>query len=746
MNILSEIRNRPWIMLAVVGLALFAFLIDPSQLINYFRGGTDTVGEVAGKSIDFQEYRKMKGSISNQSRSRNLASENTIASQAWQELLYQKLTDRQIEELGLRISPNDIFKIAAPQFNFVNQDGTPDIDGFKRKLREWKIGAENRESQATGYWNQWVSREGLLREAVKRQKYLLLVASGLFVTDNQVDELISLEQDSVSLEYLNVNYTDIFAEQEFEISDEEIKEYIAENAKKYEREEGRTLDYVIFRSQPSEADINNIKAETEKFLSTSYERLNGEIVDTIPSFPDSKNDSAMVAGFSDRSIRWDYFSENEIRQIFSKKVSDYVLSAQEGSTAAEAIRTTTPRIGNEPGKDAFVLTKLNDIRPIIDSSKTSHILISYLGTAAAAQLSEITRSKEDAKALADSLYNIVSASPSRFSDFLKQSDDLGLLSSNPKTGELPWITSQSNGNPNFMNFALSNEAGEVGLIETPLGYHIVKIDKATRKKGYRVAQITKYIYPSEKTQNDIYKKSNSFIEVVSGKDRESFSKEANEKGYSFNSAQNVELFAQALPGLRTDKDAEILRWAFNDNTDIGGARQFTTSDGSYIVAYLAGKSEKGLASVASVKEQVTQILKREKATAYIQEKIKEKSSEQLAQELGVAWLSAGAGFNSSSNSKLNSEPKVLGSLAGMNKGETSAPIEGNSGVYIVKKLDVKSNEKPDANAIAQLKKGAQANAAQSVFGGLLQSLVDYFEPKDNRKRIMQLSADVGGGL
>ena len=47
-------------------------------------------------------------------------------------------------------------------------------------------------------------------------------------------------------------------------------------------------------------------------------------------------------------------------------------------------------------------------------------------------------------------------------------------------------------------------------------------------------------------------------------------------------------------GLGTDKDEEVLAWAFNDERSKGDSNIFTTGNGDYIVAYLNGKQEAGI--------------------------------------------------------------------------------------------------------------------------------------------------------
>lgn len=57
MAILSKIRERSLFLILVIGLALFAFVLDPSTLTDFFSASkVNEVGEVNGESISRQEF------------------------------------------------------------------------------------------------------------------------------------------------------------------------------------------------------------------------------------------------------------------------------------------------------------------------------------------------------------------------------------------------------------------------------------------------------------------------------------------------------------------------------------------------------------------------------------------------------------------------------------------------------------------------------------------------------------------
>ncbi len=80
--------------------------------------------------------------------------------------------------------------------------------------------------------------------------------------------------------------------------------------------------------------------------------------------------------------------------------------------------------------------------------------------------------------------------------------------------------------------------------------------------------------------------------------------EQKKKNFNFQNPKSVKRFQGQIQGLGTDKDEEILAWAFNKEREKGETNIFTTGNGDYIVVYLNGKQEAGIADPESVREQV----------------------------------------------------------------------------------------------------------------------------------------------
>ncbi|WP_240614590.1 SurA N-terminal domain-containing protein [Polaribacter filamentus] len=57
MAVLSKIRERSMFLIIIIGLALFAFVLDPSTLGDFFTSSkVNEIGEINGESISREEF------------------------------------------------------------------------------------------------------------------------------------------------------------------------------------------------------------------------------------------------------------------------------------------------------------------------------------------------------------------------------------------------------------------------------------------------------------------------------------------------------------------------------------------------------------------------------------------------------------------------------------------------------------------------------------------------------------------
>src|SRR5690606_40727921 len=135
-------------------------------------------------------------------------------------------------------------------------------------------------------------------------------------------------------------------------------------------------------------------------------------------------------------------------------------------------------------------------------AKASHILISWEGTQVPNKKEK--RTKEEAKAKAESLLSQVKANPGMFMMVaLTNSDD----SSAQEGGDLGYFGPGQMVKP-FNDFVFNNPVGRIGMVETQFRYHVINV--TDKQDAVRLATIAQKIEPSETTTDDAYRKAQKF--------------------------------------------------------------------------------------------------------------------------------------------------------------------------------------------------------------------------------------------
>ena len=356
-------------------------------------------------------------------------------------------------------------------------------------------------------------------------------------------------------------------------------------------------------------------------------------------------------------------------------------------------------------------------------------MISFKG---AGTQKQVKRTKEQAKKLADSILNQVSGNSTKFDELVRLSDDTGSAN---QGGSLGWTTPETSGFvPQFQQFLNANPKGKTGIAETQYGYHIINIqDKKSGSFTYNVLNVLKERKPSQKTTDGIYKKANTFIQLVQGKDEKEFLTLAKKYKYEVLEQKSVSRFINQLQGIdyQTGKLEDILKWSFNNDRNIGDSDIFTSPTNDHVVVLLTAKNPKGLADAESVRPEIETIVRNKKIAKLLTEKINNsnKSLDALAKEYASPKMTNSVNFQNPIVGNSN-EPKVVGVAFGIKLNTTSKAIEGNTGVFVIstKKID-KLNAPSD---VKQLKDRLKGQSVQLAPYSILTSLEKNADIKDLR--------------
>ena len=714
MAVLGEIRNRPWLLMGIIAVAMLAFVVNPDSLENLFGAKPGVYGKVNGDEITKEDFDDQLFMLQQQAQQQGQPATG-LEEQAWQMVVQSKLIKQQFDKMGLTLT-DDMFYNQL-QFDPMFAQNPENFDA-KGNFKVQEIKKQIEELQNSGnveMYNNWLKTKKAIEYRMMARQLFANVSTGITVSKKEAEEMMKQRDQIADIDFVKVDYAAYAQKNPVKVTTQDLADYIKKHPILFKRDASRNIGLVYFPAAASPQDEAVTQAEINKLFSQGTDMSDGK-----ENFQNTTNDSMFVSLNSDLPYNPTYFSAEQLPASIKDKV------------AGAAVGTT---FGPYKEQNFYVVSKLLDKKPS-DSTLSRHILVSYKGNQAGANE---TRTKEQAKKLADSIGAVLKATPAKFTEFLKYSSDPG---SAGQGGSVGWTTPATPFVPEYLSFLANNGKGATGVVETQFGYHIINIeDKKSGAMTYKVANLVKTVKPSDKTESEVYTKATKFIQQVQGKSFNDFANVAKKNNYQFFNPKEVGRFQGQLPGLGTDKDQEIIAWAFNKKRNKGDADIFTVDGtGDRIVAYLNGIQDPGTADPEAVRDQIEPIVKNKILAKQISDKIiaaKATSLDQVAKLFGTSKQAAQVNMLSPQIAGAM-EPKVAGAAFGVAKGKVSNPVEGMTGVYVVVKKSETLNKQP-----GDIKQVTQALASQNSqqFGqALLKSLQDNADIKDFRIEVYTQAA------
>jgi peptidylprolyl isomerase/peptidyl-prolyl cis-trans isomerase D len=686
MAILNSIRKKTVVLILIIAMALFAFVL--SDLINTSGGAStktvNAIGIVGDKEIERVEFAQNVENYIRQTQGR--ATTMQAVKTVWDNKVQELVLEEEFEALGIEVGRDQIIsklsETLAGNPNFSNDEGFFDEAVMTEYLANLK------ETQPQQY-QQWQQYERSVANQVRRDIYLNLIKAGVGATLLEAEENYKLQTDNVSFQVVRIPFD---KEEEVEVSTSDIKAYVNKHPEQFKQDAQRDIQYVLFEDKASTEDIN--KAEKD-------------IQELIEGFKTTDNANSYININSDEPFSASFKFENQLQA-----------DAKEDLLALEVGDVYGPYQKGE----SWLATKLLETKKMPDSAKVSHILISTQGP-------EITRTQEEAKNLADSLFAIVEANTSKLADLAKEfSSDTG---SAEKGGDLGW-NAYGRFVPSFNDAVFNNDEGFKGVVETRFGFHIIHVEELSEKSTmYKFADLVSNIQASEETLNEVYKNAGNFL--LDAQEGE-FSEVAKSNNYEVKPVIGIKALDENIPGLGAQR--QIVTWAFEEENSAGDIKQFDIDKG-YVVVQLNKITKEGLQTAQQASAKVTPILEKEKKADAIKSSINSSDITEIASQFSLSVQTASA--INMANPLIpggGREPKVVGAAFALEEGEVSDPIVGEKGVYVIK-----LTKRVESPALASYKNAAvketqtRVQKLQNPNNDVIKALKDAKDIEDNRAKV-----------
>lgn len=718
MAILNRIRKKAII---VVGLALFAFVL--TGLVTNLKSSdvSTNIGVVNGQELDRKDFSYKVSDMT--SRYRGQKTNVEVAKMIWDQQVKSTLFNQEVDKLGIDVSGAQVLETASKNLKndatFQNDKGEFD----KAKLLEFIV---DKKENDKGAYSSFTAYELSLIEKEKQDIYTSLVKSGIGATILEGEQVYRDENEKVSFKYVKMPYSSI-PDADVEPTDQELLDYVSKHTSEYKiSEPSADVSYVVFKEKASQKDIQDIRQELTDLTKPTLTVVDNytKKQESIDGFKNTKEIEDFILEYSDLPYKDKYQKKSDL----PKEHQDKLFGLAKGSVYG-------------PYKDGqyIKLTRMLNTIQMPDSVKVKHILITWEGLR---NTTDITRTKDEAKKLADSIHTVIQEKPSLFKDLAaKFSSD---NSNKDKAGDLGYFTANRMVKP-FNDFCFEGKKGDTGVVETLFGYHIISVDdQKNPQRTVKLATVAKEIVPSTETSNLLFEKVSNFQKTLE-QDPTAFSTKVKEAQYDLNTSNGIKFFDEKLAD-DLPKERSIVKWLHNSQTNLGDIKRFDVNDG-YVIVQLNRRSSKGVVkSLGQLDQTKLDVLKvavrNEKRAQKLSESIdyttvKGDNALDILASLSKYKVKSNSGNNTIDNVVLSgegSEPKVIATAFGLKENELSKPIFGNSGVYFVKRLKkgsgLKSLDSYTTYASRQLKKQRMTINTQ-----LSDALQNVAEIQDNRQEL-----------
>lgn len=682
MAVITKIREKSWLLIGFVGLAMIAFILSDYKKLLGGSEGEFGMGSVDGEKVKPEVY--------------TAKIQDFQQLQLLQVMQQYNLTMEQINsDPNLQAQLQQMF--SSPDFIQQNEDAAFEsvtdslmyqkaFDALKITLSDKELKQIKTESKKQGF-----NSPDFFIQQQKVSRYNALISLGMYVTNVEAEEEYRSQRESKSVEFVVRRFSEV-NDAEVKMTDAELKSYYEQHKRErkyWNRTANRELKMVEIMVNPSGAD-------TAEF-NTLVARLRSE-------FTATKNDSTFIMSNSDIK-RYNAGALGTAVPEGHPKAKQFMTYPMDFDTVFKRA-SIGQLIGPYRMGEFQCISKVRGFTP--SKFKVRHILLA-------------TNQSKDAKILAnkkktaDSLMALVSAA--NFAELAKKhSDDPG---SKEKGGE---YTDFLEGElaKEFGAYCANAPIGKIGLIKTDFGYHIVEVLERDASKFPILSTLAKSFKPSKKTISDMDVQVSDFLSQLEStvyatsdiSERNARFDTLCRKNNYFVRPVMLEDNKAMVYGIESKTVEErLLELAYREGAAAGDiVASPIKAKNKYYIAMLSAIHEKGEPKFEEVKDRMKKdAMDEKKAKRLMNQMLKVKDMKQLAAQGNTTVERAEITFANPSVGNVGYEPELVGSLfqKGLKDGQTTLPLIGRTGVYVfqvisTKKAPVAANYKEEKARLTKM--------------------------------------------
>lgn len=694
MGVMTKMRESTGVVLWILVLAFGGLWVlqDSGALDNIGLQQRQNIAVVNGDPILYQDYtqaleQEVRAYQQRTGEAAPQAVRDQYADVIYERLVEDRLREREMDRLGIRVTDAEVRAMfMGPNPDPIILQLFPDGQGGVDRARLQSV-VDNPEAT-----QDLVAIEDYLRAKRRAEKLDALLGAAIRVTDADVNAEYVRRNSTASADYVALRYAAI-PDSAVTVTERDLRRYYDENRETFRRERTATIDFVTLSQEPSAEDSAAVLRE----LGGLRER-----------FAAAEDDSAFVAQqFSQTPYSGAYLGPDEM----------------EAAVAAAVFEDPTPGrvvgpvlVGNEAR-----LVKVVDVRGAAEPAlRARHILLGQRGDSDAQRAQQLAQ--------AEQLKARIEAGES-FETLARQySQDPG---SAARGGDLGWFGRGQMVGP-FEEAAFGAAVGDVvGPVLTDFGYHLIVVtDRADRE--VRLAQIAQPVGVTSATMRAVRDRADDLkYYTEEGGD---FAAEAERLGLEVQQAV-IQGDQQFIPGLGNSRAVR----SFVERAGAGAVSDVIDTGTAFVVVRVRDVQEAGYRSLDEVRTEVEPRVRLEQKKGVQLAKLRDALAgtgfDGLAAATGgTRGTAPSLSYTNPTVPGLGREPAFVGTAFGLEPGQTSGPVAGNSAAFVLRvtSKDVADPAQMSSEQRTRLRNELVSQQRQRIVSQWIEQLHDDAEIEDNR--------------
>ncbi|MEF8864191.1 MAG: SurA N-terminal domain-containing protein [Salinibacter sp.] len=690
MGAMNTLRQNTGVILWILVISFgVIWTLQDSDVFSAMNQTNRNVATVNGSPIQQEEYQRMLKRQRQRFQEQlgsdmNPQMERRVREQAYDQVINQELLQQEMGRLGISVTDSEVEDMVFGEtpHPIIRQQFADSTGQINYNLLQNM--ASNSEARA-----QWIKLEEFLRRQRRQQKMNSLVQSTIQVSESDVENYYHRQNASASAQYVALRYARV-SDDSITVGESDLRDYYDNNREDFKREKTVTLQYATTSKEAT--------AEDSSAISDDLSTLRG-------NFATTQNDSLfLVNNASDQDFSSAYRTPDQM----SARVADSVYATPEPG------RVVGPVFG---GGQAHLL-KIRDTRPAEnDFLHARHILL------------KTDQADSELLGRLQALRDTVESGAASFAEMARRYSDDGSASNG---GDLGWFARGSMVDA-FEDAAFEADPGSlVGPVRSEFGYHLIHVE-ARASQAVQVADLAYNLSPSQATLSD--KESLLGDLAYFAEEEGAFLEEAQRLELSVEEVQ-VETDQSSVPGI--GQSPALSR--FLESASEGAISDVIEVADKFVVAEVTSVTPEGYRPFSEVKSQIRPRVelqkKRAVQTRRMEQALTQNPFDALPDVLGTELRTqSDITYSTTTVPGLGQEPKFVGTVLGLDEGETSSVVEGNNAAFVVQTTQKTTPPPLTDQKRQQIRQELLKQRRQQVSADWIAALKENATIKDNRTQL-----------